>query len=239
MTYSNDELFDIVSGKYDGEAFVWDFLKGGDPAVTSVEVPSEYEGYPVTSLHRFCFSDCVYLTEVVLPDSITQIDSWAFAGCGALRSVRLPKSAEIRPGAFDGCPLLAPEVVMAGLIGRTDDITAPFNTEDWADETWLFSAEDKLNWESLLRPDVFRLVLKYDSFRELGIKRLLKEIKNRGLVRQFVMLVRAGGYELDAPLTELLIGKCAENGFAEETAWLLEFKNHRFGFEKKDDYDLL
>ena len=46
-----------------------------------LEVPSEYNGKPVTSIRNNAFSNCSYLTEVTIPDSIREIGSLAFYGC--------------------------------------------------------------------------------------------------------------------------------------------------------------
>ncbi|MDE6728773.1 MAG: leucine-rich repeat domain-containing protein [Oscillospiraceae bacterium] len=237
MTYSDEELFDIIGGEYDGKAFVWRFLKGSDPEVTSIVIPAEYKGYPVTSINRFSFSECEYLQEVVIPDSVENIYEWAFEYCPNLRSVRLPKNAEIGMHAFKGCPKLSAEVIMAGLIGSAADLTAPFDTEDFLDEDCIFSAEDKLDWTGLLRTDVFELTIKYDSFRDIGTKRLFEEITRRGLVSHFAALERAGRFPGLAQ-TDGLIEWCIQTGSAEMTAYLLDFKRRKFGFDKEDDYVL-
>lgn len=237
MSYSDDELFDIVDGRYDGKAFVWRFLKGGDPEVTSVAIPAEYNGYPVTEIHRFCFSFCEHLEEVVIPDSVEVIDKWAFDHCPKLRSVRLPKNANIGMQAFSGCPKLPAEVIMAGLVGSAADITRPFDAGDDIDEDYVYSAEAKLDWTGLLRPDVFELALEYDSFREIGTKQLFKEIVYRGLV-SYLAVLEIKGYSPDLAQTDSLIEWCAKHGSAEMTAYLLDYKSRKFGFSEEDDHVL-
>lgn len=237
MTYSDEELFDIVDGRYDGKAFVWRFLKSDDPEITSVVIPSEYKGYPVTSISSFCFWDCRYLQEVVFPDSVEYINKWVFQGCPELRSLRLPKHAEIGMQAFADCPKLPAEVIMAGLVGSAADITRPFNTEDEVDEDVIFSAEEKLDWNGLLRPDVFALAVKYDSFREIGTERLYKEIIRRGLVSHFALLEQAGRSP-DRDRTDSIIELSMEQGSAEMTAFLLDYKRRKFGFYRGGSYEL-
>lgn len=237
MTYSDEELFDIIDGRYDGKAFVWRFLKSGDPAVTSVVIPSEYKGYPVTAISSFCFWDCRYLQEVVFPDSVEYINKWVFQNCPELRSMRLPKRAEIGMQSFAGCPKLPAEVIMAGLVGCSEDITRPFNTEDEVDEDVIFSAEDKLDWSGLLRPDVFALAIKYDSFREIGTERLFKEIVQRGLFSHFELTEKAGRVP-NREQTDSLIKLSMEQGSAEMTAFLLDYKRRKFGFAQGGSYEL-
>lgn len=237
MSYSADELFEIVGGAYDGKAFVWRFLKEKDPDVKSVEIPSEYNGYPVNRLHRFCFSFCDYLEEVYIPDSVEELDMWTFSDCPKLRSVRLPKNAVIGMQAFDCCPLLPPETIMAGLVGSAADITVPFNTEEVIDEDVIFSAEQKLDWPALLRPDVLELAIKYDSFRLIGTNLLFRTIAVNGLFSDFDMLERAG-ITPDPEQTEQLIDECLRLNLTEMTAFLLDYKRRKFGFDKGGSYEL-
>ena len=239
MSYSDDELFDIVGGDYDGRAFVWDFLKGNDPEVTSVAIPAEYNGYPVREINRFSFSDCQYLREVVIPDSVDRISEWAFYNCPELRSIRLPKNAVIGIQAFSDCPKLPAEVLMAGLVGGAADITKPFDTSDFLDEDCIYTAETKLDWGALLRPDVLALAIKYDSFRDIGTKALFEHIVRNGLFEQFSALERAG-IRPSPEQTDLLIEWRLEvkwDGSAEMIAFLLDYKRRTFGFTG-DDFNL-
>ena len=45
---------------------------------TSVEIPSEISGVPVTSIGGWAFEHCSKLTSITIPDSITRIDKFAF-----------------------------------------------------------------------------------------------------------------------------------------------------------------
>lgn len=42
-----------------------------DRAVTVVEIPSEIDGLPVTSIGTFAFQSCLNLTNVTIPESVT------------------------------------------------------------------------------------------------------------------------------------------------------------------------
>ncbi len=227
MSYNVDELFDIADDGFGFHetAFVCDFLKRGDPSVTRVEIPAEYHGYPVKNIRQFSFSDCKYLREIFIPDSVETIDTWAFENCEELREVRLPKHVSIELQGFKNCPRLAPEVVMAGLIGNAEDISAPLNSEQWLDR------------DALLRPEVFELAVKYDSFRLIGTEMLFKEIVWCGLLSHFEMLEKAGrSPELEH--TDRLIEFSSENGYTEMTAYLLDLKNRKFGFKGGDKFEL-
>ncbi len=74
----------------------FDFV-GGEQIVTKyigneteVEIPSEYEGYPVTQISESAFNRCSSLTSVTIPNSVTTIGQGAFSGCSSLESITLP-----------------------------------------------------------------------------------------------------------------------------------------------------
>lgn len=57
----------------------------------------------VEKIERRAMADAP-VNRLELPDSVTEIDYEAFAGCDALQSVRLPKHLElVEPGIFSGC----------------------------------------------------------------------------------------------------------------------------------------
>jgi len=71
-------------------------------------IPSELDGYAVTSISNFAFHGCRDLTSVTIPDSITHIGDWGFSLCEGLTSVIIPDSiTSIGDYAFSGCSSLA------------------------------------------------------------------------------------------------------------------------------------
>ena len=62
--------------------------KGPGGAVT---IPEKINGLPVTSIDYHTFSRCASLTDVTIPNTVTNIESYAFAECG-LTSVTIPSS---------------------------------------------------------------------------------------------------------------------------------------------------
>ena len=62
----------------------------GDEAV--VEVPAEVDGVPVTVIADGVFKDHPEITEIRLPDSITDLGEFVFDGCVNLRHIKLPAS---------------------------------------------------------------------------------------------------------------------------------------------------
>ena len=70
-----------------------------DTEITNLVIPNS-----VTSIESSAFSGCSGLTSVTIPNSVTSIGGWAFAGCSKLTSVTIPNSVtSIRDYAFDGC----------------------------------------------------------------------------------------------------------------------------------------
>ena len=75
--------------------------------VTELNIPSTYNGKPVTSIADYAFMDS-QLISVTLPDSITTIGEGAFSGCKSLKSIVLPKKlSEIPSLAFNKCSALS------------------------------------------------------------------------------------------------------------------------------------
>jgi hypothetical protein len=55
-------------------------------------IPSETNGYPVTSIGTVAFSYCTSLTNIAIPNSITNIGVSTFNDCASLASLTIPDS---------------------------------------------------------------------------------------------------------------------------------------------------
>ena len=73
-------------------------ITGYDDSDVSLEIPSEIEGYPVTSIGDYAFYECFHVTEITLPNSITEIGFNALP-C-SLRRITLPNNLKEIDGAF-------------------------------------------------------------------------------------------------------------------------------------------
>ena len=86
--------------------------------LTSITIPDS-----VTSIGSFAFSGCSSLTSITIPDSVTSIEAYAFQDCSSLTSITIPKGlTNIGGGIFSGCSNLT-------RIKIPDNVT---NIDDWA-----------------------------------------------------------------------------------------------------------
>lgn len=88
-----------------------------EPYAIEVEIPSEIDGVPVTTIGDGAFYGeqtsgigavgKMQLTSITIPDSIVKIDAYAFTGCLYLTSITIPDSViSIGVAAFADCPSL-------------------------------------------------------------------------------------------------------------------------------------
>jgi len=90
------------------------YLKG--ELVTDIDIPNE-----VTEVKNYAFSGCGCLTRITFPDSVTSVGYKAFYGCTALKTVDLPDRINyIGSDAFSGCSVLENITIPAG-ISTIDD----------------------------------------------------------------------------------------------------------------------
>ena len=77
-----------------------DTVFSGNSNITSVVLPDS-----INDIRSQAFANCSALTSITIPsNSVTSIGSWAFLNCSALKSIIVPKSTiTIGEGAFKGC----------------------------------------------------------------------------------------------------------------------------------------
>ena len=72
-----------------------------------VVIPEAIEGYEVKWISSYAFSSCKNITEITMPDSVTEIGEWAFRDCKNLTEITIPDGVtEIGDSAFLGCKSL-------------------------------------------------------------------------------------------------------------------------------------
>lgn len=204
-----------------------DFFRGADdPTVTEVVIPGRHWFRRVIGIKWECFKNCKYLRRVYIPDSVFSIDAEAFLNCPELLEIRLPREFRLESPTFVKCPKLDPETVLLGCVGGKEKYIH-----------WPLNPFGRFEWDELLRPDVFELTIKYDSFRRIGTDKLYKELVRRGLISHFKMLEQAGRSP-SAEETDELIRFSVENKMTEMTAYFLEYKKRKFGFSGGGDFEL-
>mgnify|MGYP002802550227 CR=1 FL=1 len=85
-------------------------------SATTLDIPSELDGYTVTSIGEYAFRNCSSLTSINIPDSVTSIGDSAFGGCTSLTSINIPDSVtSIGSEAFCDCVSLASVTIGKGV----------------------------------------------------------------------------------------------------------------------------
>ena len=105
-----DENGVIYQMNDDKDAYIVIGYKGDN---STVVIPDEFKGYPVTEIGDQAFEGCKKLKKISLPDSITSIGDRAFALCENLKKVVIPDNVvSIGDNAFEYCDEL--EYVLIG-----------------------------------------------------------------------------------------------------------------------------
>ena len=79
-------------------------ISGYNGSAEKVDIPEKIDGKSVTSIGYCAFEYCASLTNVAIPNGVTEICANAFSGCTSLTSITIPNSVtEIGSWAFNGC----------------------------------------------------------------------------------------------------------------------------------------
>ncbi|MGN1166495.1 MAG: leucine-rich repeat protein [Lachnospiraceae bacterium] len=104
-TMSNSGLVEYKTGNTTYQIGLRDgCIYGCETEDTSLFIPGEIYGVEITSIGVYAFYHLTDLSEIVLPDSIKEINKGAFAGCASLSKVTFgTKVEEIGYEAFEDC----------------------------------------------------------------------------------------------------------------------------------------
>lgn len=98
------EYSDLYYRESNGEVTITDCSQ----FATTVSIPNQINGYPVTGIGDSAFSGCSKLSSITIPDSVASIGDYAFYNCSSLSSITIPGSVtSIGCDAFLGCTYLA------------------------------------------------------------------------------------------------------------------------------------
>ena len=83
-------------------------------------IPETIDGYRVTAIEKYAFSENHKLECVTIPQGVTTIGQNAFFGCESLKSVTLPESLTSFDGAFSNCTALSQINIPSGITSIGD-----------------------------------------------------------------------------------------------------------------------
>ena len=184
---------------------------------------------------------CENLTELVIPDSVTEIGSYAYSGCENLTEIVIPDSVtEIGCGAFDGCGALRVIRMRPDDTKFFRDYGAVKNLSDEIQKVWKMHRTG--DFSGMARHTVKYPVLAAD-YLHTHDERLAAYIKLH-LTEMLVLCIPAGDTCLiaaltqsDAFFTEKNIDKFIEaaqkSGQNEIFMLLMRYKNTHIGFADK------
>lgn len=255
MPFSDDGLyrFEINSDKSIGGYMLAEYLKHDDPTITELELPAEWGSKPVTMICG-CFYG-TFLKRVVIPPSVRYIARSAFGG-SALESVKLPSGPiklggfafsdcknlervefgnpppEPGPRVFHGCEKLPPEILAMSMTRSLGELRRVCRTDY---RSTLGNYE--ITQCDSFRADVFEILAKNKCFKKLNVRFLFEKMINEN--RHDLLLIAEKYGMLDsAALLDLLIKYAIEKQRTEFTAYLLDLKNRKFGFDGGDKFEL-
>lgn len=233
--YNGEPITEIAGfshSKYIKRVFVPPSVRSIGPGAfwkcKSLETAELSEGLEVIQSSAF---EETNLKSVVLPESLMRIGEDAFMLCTELEHVEFKGSPIIEVNIFGGCQKLPPETVAMGLL-RSTDITSTFS------KSYIWEiAEYAINVPDYLRPDVFELLAKNNCFRNCDLRDLFGIIKFEDKPE---LIPTAGQYGMleDAELLDMLLSYAIESQTTEITAYLLDLKNRKFGFNGGNKFEL-
>lgn len=241
MNYNVDELFCFRESE--NGCAIKDYLKKVDPSITELELPEEYNGLPVVTIEMNAFSHAEYLKKVVLPKSLKEIGDSAFWYCDKLESVIFNSAPSIEDDVFFGCRSLSADVALMGLLGSCD-LSTPFDKKRLANaldspsrQLVLLIFEDNRYDNALLSPEVFELAAKNNCFRNVDKSVIHNALKEKWDLK---LLRIAGEHDLldSSALLDEFIELSVRRGTPEITAYLLELKKRKFGFNGGGNFEL-
>ena len=237
-----NELFRFERNKKTNGYILAEYLQKNNADITSIDIPAEYKGEPVTAVgdNAFSFGEklenvtipqsvkylgenafhgCTSLKEIVLPESILEVGKGTFSDCRSLISVEIDDPIlEIAPKMFSGCEMLCAEAIADSMPMFIDENNVGEYVSDYS------------------RYDVARLLVGQERVR-MGKVSFLGTIILYDMPK-LLPLAEECGLLTDRDFVSWISQECARRGLAECTAWLLEYINRKFGFAKEDKYEL-
>ena len=102
----------VYDVKSDGSCVIYGY-RGSVNGISTFEIPSQLDGYTVTEIGAYAFSDIFAngsTTQIIFPATVTSIGKYAFCGCSDLQTIAFASGAqlkEVKEAAFAGCSSLS------------------------------------------------------------------------------------------------------------------------------------
>ena len=124
-------------------------------SLTKVTIPSS-----ITTIGNYSFSRCSLLTTVVLPSTITSIGRYAFSGCSSLTKIALPLSVtSIGASAFSHCSSLL-EITLSS------NVTSPRQNSFFSKSTFKINTFFSCSALTMITLPPFFINIGYYSFKD-------------------------------------------------------------------------
>ena len=235
-----DELFRFELNNKLTRYYIVEYRQKNNPDITELALPSEFKGLPVIRIKYHAFASSRYLISVKLPSSIRNIDEDAFMNCTSLENVEFPETKVYLEGdTFYGCMKLPAEIQLMSVLCSTN-LTHPLPGLEYYRFAPKYRCGLNLENEPLMRADIFELAVKNKCFRTAECEWLLwvleSFIENNMITH--LRIAAQGGLLDDGELLGKLAVFSANNGNTELTAWLLDLKNKKIGFDINETYEL-
>lgn len=127
-SFDNTGYYDEVTNWEDGTLYIGKYLIKAKNSI--------YGSYTVKSgticIAIGAFADCKNLTSIIIPNSVTRIETWVFKGCTGLTRITIPNSIiNIEQSAFSDCINLL-NITFQGTIAQWNQISKSYC---WNDKT--------------------------------------------------------------------------------------------------------
>lgn len=209
---------------------------GADAFRSAVELQSVYVPEGIRRIGRRAFMNCQKLSFISLPSSLEKVGSFAFGYCGELRAVGFNSQPRLGVCVFYNNLKLPSELILAGEFCSLD-ISRPLPNNVLNSQTSLLNKHPQDSW-LLNRPDVLALALK-NSLCDYDVKQwfeVLAILVENGWAEHLRVIEEHG--VLTAALADEIIEYSVKYGRTEMTAYLLDYKNRKFGFNGGNDFEL-
>ena len=198
------------------------YLSGYNGDDEIVEIPSEYEGIPVTTISFQAFSHQLGMKKVIIPDSVKEIGGYAFSGCPALEEVVFSDNIEkIGDRAFFNCKKLKTvnlpsEIINIGeyALGYYEDtktghciLIDDFKINGYTNSVAeTYAADNEISFFSLGDAPLYIFEYIIEEISEDLVYKMARIVKYNGKEKDVIIPDNVDGYTVDNILSSAFAG---------------------------------